>query len=171
MSLKTLSEIRLTPSQAFAGPVLLQKLLQSMDYTEKSKLTALIYASLALLARLIATQSSVLNLWFSRRCYERSRGEMITMIFEKTLARKIIGSVKKSVVSVARNEGDHPVPMIQPLEPGFLSERWWASTWSRLRGIFVSNQVSNEVKGPASLGKTLNLMRYSINNTGSAFSC
>ncbi|KAL1867541.1 hypothetical protein VTK73DRAFT_4120 [Phialemonium thermophilum] len=49
---------------------------------------ALVYAVLTLLARWWVAQSNVISLWFSRRAYERSRGEMITMIYEKTLRRK-----------------------------------------------------------------------------------
>jgi hypothetical protein len=50
-----------------------------------------VYAVLSLVARLIESQAAVFGLWFSRRCYERSRGEMITMLYEKMLRRKVIG--------------------------------------------------------------------------------
>lgn len=49
---------------------------------------ALHFAILTLVVRLVATQSSVFSSWYSRRCYERSRGEMLTMLHEKTLSRK-----------------------------------------------------------------------------------
>ena len=42
--------------------------------------SAVTFAILALLVRLVAAQSGVFSLWFCRRCYERSRGEMITML-------------------------------------------------------------------------------------------
>ncbi len=54
------------------------------------KRAAITYAVISLVARLIAVQANILNLWFSRRAYERSRGEMITMLYEKTLKRKIV---------------------------------------------------------------------------------
>ncbi|KKA29310.1 hypothetical protein TD95_002387 [Thielaviopsis punctulata] len=49
---------------------------------------AVVYAVLILIANVACAQSQVFSLWFSRRAYERSRGEMITMIYEKTLRRK-----------------------------------------------------------------------------------
>ena len=76
----------------FCAPVLLEQLLRSMENFDTRYSAAVSYAVLSLLARLMATQSSVFNLWFSRRCYERSRGEMITMLSEKILSRKYIAS-------------------------------------------------------------------------------
>jgi hypothetical protein len=50
------------------------------------------YAALTVVLRLLASQLAVFNLWYQRRAYERSRGEMITMLYEKTLNRKILGA-------------------------------------------------------------------------------
>jgi ABC-type multidrug transport system fused ATPase/permease subunit len=75
----------------FSVPVLLQQLLRSMENPNSPKRAAITYAILSLAVRLIASQTAVLNLWFSRRSYERSRGELITMLYEKTLTRKIVG--------------------------------------------------------------------------------
>ena len=80
----------------FSVPVLLQQLLRSMENPDSPKSAAITYAILSLIVRLIASQTAVLNLWFSRRCYERSRGELITMLYEKTLTRKIVGVVAPS---------------------------------------------------------------------------
>jgi hypothetical protein len=80
----------------FSVPVLLQQLLRSMEDSESPKSAAITYAAFSLAARLIASQTAVLNLWFSRRSYERSRGELITMIYEKTLTRKIVGALPPS---------------------------------------------------------------------------
>ena len=77
----------------YSIPFLLQQLLRAMDVIDRTKRPAITFALLSLLARLVATQSSVFSLWFGRRCYERSRGEMITMLYEKSLNRKIIGAV------------------------------------------------------------------------------
>ena len=57
---------------------------------------SVIYAVLSLLVRLFASQCSAFNLWFSRRCYERSRGEMITMLSEKILSRKVAAFPEQS---------------------------------------------------------------------------
>lgn len=73
---------------SFSTPVLLQQLLQAMQDPTKPKRVPLTYAVLALALRLVAAQSQVLNLWYGRRCYERSRGEMVMMVYEKALSRK-----------------------------------------------------------------------------------
>jgi ABC-type multidrug transport system fused ATPase/permease subunit len=80
----------------FSVPVLLQQLLRSMEDADSPKRAAITYAILSLVVRLIASQVAVLNLWFSRRAYERSRGELITMLYEKTLTRKIVGVLPNS---------------------------------------------------------------------------
>lgn len=89
----------------FSTPVLLQQLLQTMSDDRTSKSVALTYAFLSLVLRLIAAQSQVLLLWYGRRCYERSRGEMIMMIYEKALSRKNIFGVRMDDQSQVN--GDH----------------------------------------------------------------
>ena len=130
-----------------------------MEAPEVPRTNALIYAIISLIARLIATQSSVLNLWFSRRCYERSRGEMITMIFEKTLGRKIVGSVKQSPADESY-AGDGPANPSGAKHPSTLRKGWWKASLSRLRGAINRNKAAKELKEPAQMGKILNLMRY-----------
>jgi ABC-type multidrug transport system fused ATPase/permease subunit len=68
--------------------VFLKQLLAALDGPDPKVHVAVVYACLTLFGRWIAAQSGVFTLWFSRRCYERSRGEMITMVYEKTLRRK-----------------------------------------------------------------------------------
>ena len=149
----------LTLEQGFAAPVLLQQLLQSMEDPEIPRTNALAYAIISLIARLIATQSSVLNLWFSRRCYERSRGEMITMIFEKTLDRKIVGSVKHSPAGDSYAKGD-PTNLSKAKHPTSPGSGWWRASLSRIKRVFDRTRAAKEVKEPAAMGKILNLMRY-----------
>lgn len=69
-------------------PLLLKQLLGALASSQPNIRTAIVYAGITLFARLVKTQAGIFNLWFSRRNYERSRGEMITMIYEKTLRRK-----------------------------------------------------------------------------------
>ncbi len=135
-----------------------------MEDPEVPRANALAYALISLVARLIATQSSVLNLWFSRRCYERSRGEMITMIFEKTLDRKIVGSVKRSPANKSFARGE-PANSSRVKQPTTLLGGWWRASLSRLRGVFNRSQAAKEVKEPAAMGKILNLMRYFTTST------
>ena len=149
----------LTSKQGFAAPVLLQQLLQSMEDPEIPRTNALTYAIISLIARLIATQSSVLNLWFSRRCYERSRGEMITMIFEKTLDRKIVGSVKRLPADESYT-GNGSANSSGAKHPSTIRKVWWKTSLSKLRGVFARNKAVKELKEPAQMGKILNLMRY-----------
>ena len=149
----------LTSEQGFAAPVLLQQLLQSMEDPKIPRANALAYAIISLIVRLIATQSSVLNLWFSRRCYERSRGEMITMIFEKTLDRKIVGSVKHSPAGKSFAKGD-PINLSKAKHPTTLRGGWWRASLSRIKRVFNRTRAAKEEKEPAAMGKILNLMRY-----------
>ena len=75
-------------------PALLQQLLRSMKDTAVTTRASVVYASIALVVRLISCQSSVFSTWYGRRCYERGRGEMITMLHEKALSRKIISATE-----------------------------------------------------------------------------
>lgn len=68
--------------------VLLKQLLAALENERPDRKVAMVYGVAILLVRLISAQSGIFNLWFCRRAYERSRGEMITMIYEKTLMRK-----------------------------------------------------------------------------------
>jgi ABC-type multidrug transport system fused ATPase/permease subunit len=57
-----------------------------------NKNATITYAALTVALRLLTSQLAVFNLWYQRRAYERSRGELITMLYEKTLNRKILGT-------------------------------------------------------------------------------
>lgn len=122
---------------------------------------AVTYAVLSLLVRLIASQCSVFNLWFSRRCYERSRGEMITMLYEKTLSRKIIDTTTQPAKVVCPDGMDNGG--LSTTTKGLRSQL--TSTWGGLFGAVGSlfstiNGRPIESKKPASMGKILNMMRH-----------
>ena len=72
-----------------AVPVLLQQLLRRMQDPDSPSEAAIAYASLILAAEVISGQSDQLNLWYCRRAYERSRGEMLTTMYEKVMSRKL----------------------------------------------------------------------------------
>ena len=129
-----------------------------MEDPDIPRANAVTYAIISLIARLIATQSSVLNLWFSRRCYERSRGEMITMIFEKTLDRKIVGSVKQSPAGKSFARGD-PANLSKAKHPTTHCGGWWRVSLNRLKRLLTRTRAAKEAKEPAAMGKILNLMR------------
>ena len=139
-----------------------------MEHVDTRRSTAIIYAVLSLLVRLIASQSSVFNLWFSRRCYERSRGEMITMLYEKTLSRKITGTPAQpqNTVSSDRTENSGPPPNTTRLKSQL------RSIWEGLSGakgslLSTTDDRLCESKKPASIGKILNLMRHASLATSS----
>lgn len=73
----------------FAVPIALQQLLRRMQDPNSPPRAAITYGMLILVARLVSAQVAQLNTWYSRRSYERSRGEMITTMYEKTMSRKI----------------------------------------------------------------------------------
>lgn len=173
----------------YSGPVLLQKLLKSMEDLQVTKRPAIIWALLSLVARLVVAQCAVFNLWFGRRCYERSRGEMITMLFEKTLNRKIIGGVNNEVRSDSDKPGqdatassaDDDEERDHQETDGLLSDRnkdtssvraQAARIWDRIQA-FIPFRRSKEVKKPkeepASMGKILNLMRGDVYEVSQRF--
>jgi ABC-type multidrug transport system fused ATPase/permease subunit len=95
----------------FASPFILQALLKAMDNLAYDKAPAIRYALLMLVVRLVDAQVEVLALWFGRRAYERSRGEMITMLYEKTLKRKIVGEVPEKEVATTPTPSEPDVSL------------------------------------------------------------
>ena len=155
----------LTMITDYALPSLLQQLLRSLDDPHSPPCDAVTYAVLSLIARLIASQSAVFSVWYSRRCYERSRGEMIIMLFEKTLSRKVIGNhpaSQKSTLGEAQT-GD----TTHDTEPGRMNTirpltKVVASIKTKIKIISKLHPQSRAFQGakqPASIGKILNLMR------------
>lgn len=144
-------------STDFSAPILLQKILQSMEDRRAPKRAALTYAVLSLVVRLIASQSAVFSLWYGRRAYERSRGEMITMLYEKTLSRKVVSVSSKPEEDGNTTNGTNRAKH-EPL-----------SRWQKVLGFFQRPFQSKKrvvvesapEKSPelASMGKIMNLMR------------
>ncbi|TIC95870.1 Canalicular multispecific organic anion transporter 1 [Colletotrichum higginsianum] len=91
---------------ALSVPMLLQQLLRAIQSGPNNIEVSVLYAIAILAVRLLACQAAVFQLWFSRRCYERSRGEMITTIYAKTLSRKHFGQPAGEKVSDTDNEED-----------------------------------------------------------------
>lgn len=140
-----------------AVPVLLQQLLKSMENPLAPRSASILYALLTLVVRLVSSQLGVLNLWYGRRCYERSRGEMITMLYEKTLSRKIVGAnpnensespAVESTEDLTQQAGGRLHRLAKILASPFRAKR--------------SSVSKEELKQPASMGKILNLMRNDV---------
>ena len=140
----------------FSAPVLLQKILQSMEDHRAPKQAALKYALLSLIVRLVASQSGVFSLWYGRRAYERSRGELITMLYEKTLSRKVVSVSSKAVIEVepesvpnghAKKRDRSPLEKIKDV------------VMTPFRWLGVGKKKKDKQKDFASMGKIMNLMR------------
>jgi hypothetical protein len=137
--------------------VLLQKILQSMENPLAPRRAAMNYAVLSLVVRLIASQSAVFTLWYGRRAYERSRGEMITMLYEKTLSRKVVSISSKTIVEVNLD-----------ITTNGVSKHVESRTWKVALNYLISpfkycfvrrSKSASKEKQLASMGKILNLMR------------
>lgn len=134
----------------------------------------LAYATILGGVRLVSAQCYVFKLWYSRRAYERSRGEMITMLYEKTLNRKILGAKQPKspghmpTSTATESDGEAPRPTTGGVEhqqkPEDVRTRivcLFKRTWSYVRAMFSKKSESEKVveDASASAGKILNLMR------------
>ncbi|PWY75118.1 ABC transporter [Aspergillus heteromorphus CBS 117.55] len=142
----------------FSTPVLLQQLLQAMTDRGSSNRAALTYALLSLLLRLVAAQSQVLSLWYGRRCYERSRGEMMMMVYEKALSRKNI--YDQQVIENTDENNSQEDDTETTSDEG--RKRWWQFWKSRPAG-------KAEAKKTASMGKIFNLLRGDVYEVAQRF--
>lgn len=154
---------------ALSSVVFLKYLLAALDSGEgRGTRVAITYAVLSLFSRWAQAQSGVLSIWFSRRCYERSRGEMITMIFEKTLRRKAftIPSADNTDLGGGGEEDDLG-EMDDPISTARASSPSWVH---RLIRQFKSKPVPpTPDETPASTGKILNLMRNDVYEVAQRF--
>ncbi|KAM0720329.1 hypothetical protein Q7P37_004465 [Cladosporium fusiforme] len=150
----------------FAVPVILQKILSSMQDDSAPVTTAMTYAALSLGVQLTKCQSGVFSLWFGRRCYERSRGEMITMLYEKTLGRKISFNPPKPKT----DDSDEAEDEDGANEDGDVKDKkTWSSLLTRFINKFKSKNKSEEAAEPAAMGKILNLMRNDVYEVAQRF--
>ncbi|KAL2120981.1 hypothetical protein VTJ04DRAFT_5008 [Mycothermus thermophilus] len=89
-------------------PLLLKQLLAALSAEEgPNTRTAIVYAAITLVARVVRAQTATLNMWLLRRCYERCRGELITMIHEKILRRKAFTIPSGRVAGEMTGEGNY----------------------------------------------------------------
>lgn len=158
----------------YGEPLILQLLLKAMQHLRTEKRPAVTYALVILIFRVVNAQSEVFSLWYARRCYERSRGELVTMIYEKTLHRKVIGQHKDKEededepntnlnhIDTTRST-DENTPLIG--RPDQDTSSWWQRTTSQMKVLWANFRsglkgVDPEDQGPAGLGRILNAMRY-----------
>ena len=128
-----------------------------MEDHRAPKQAALKYALLSLIVRLVSSQSGVFSLWYGRRAYERSRGELITMLYEKTLSRKVVSVGSKAVIEIdpesmpnGHTKHTDRSQMEKIVDVIMKPVRW-------LRG---GSKKAKKSKDLASMGKIMNLMRF-----------
>ncbi|KAH8709993.1 hypothetical protein GQ44DRAFT_454583 [Phaeosphaeriaceae sp. PMI808] len=165
-----ISIIRLAAT--LSTPVLLQRLLISMRPETKTPASVTItYAILIVALRLISAQLAVFNLWYQRRAYERGRGEMITMLYEKTLNRKILGAKQNTKDSQlnGRNNDEHNQSVDGENSnlngSGKVAPHgWFTRLFAYIRSLLLRKptQEVEEERVAASMGKILNLMRNDV---------
>ncbi|KAL0941722.1 ABC bile acid [Colletotrichum truncatum] len=155
-------------------PLLLKQLLQSIQVGSRNIEVSILYALAILAVRLVACQSAVFQLWFSRRCYERSRGEMITTIYAKTLSRKFFGqpAAEKMISGEETRESEDS----DSAESDATEENETTSRFSKILAWFRPQKKSapkyqklQEHKQPATTGKILNLMRNDVYEVAQRF--
>ncbi|KAK6864431.1 ABC transporter [Apiospora arundinis] len=134
-------------------PMLLQRLLASIQTATSPREQSIAFAGAILAVRLVASQTGVFSLWYCRRAYERSRGEMITAIYAKTLTRKSQGFTPDEKDSAFVNGND-----LNGEEP---KQGWFARQLARLpwRKKTAKYAPIKAEPPPATMGKILNLMR------------
>jgi ABC-type multidrug transport system fused ATPase/permease subunit len=160
---------------ALLTPVILQRLLISME--EKNASATITYAVLTVALRLMAAQLAVFNLWYQRRAYERSRGEMITMLYEKTLNRKILGAKQdkneeQTNGHTNNGNGENLVGENRPEAPSKTQTQGWFTRLPEIIRSPFSRKVKKEnekEKVAASMGKILNLMRNDVYEVAQRF--
>ncbi|RMZ75443.1 hypothetical protein DV737_g5299, partial [Chaetothyriales sp. CBS 132003] len=175
ISLLTLMKMAAT----YSTPILLQQLLKAMDMIKFDKRPAFKWATIIVLIQSAAAEIDLVMLWFQRRIYERSRGEMITMVHEKTLNRKIIGESlgsdgDKAGDSNIKSNGTANAPQEEPVHTNCKPEPKRISRLSKARehivDFFTSKKPLKEKRHqPASLGKILNIMRNDIYEVAQRF--
>ncbi|KAH8778648.1 multidrug resistance-associated protein 6 [Diaporthe sp. PMI_573] len=159
--------------------VFLKQLLAALEGENPNRNVAVVYGVFILLARLVGAQSGVFNLWFCRRAYERSRGEMITMIYEKTLMRKAFtfpsnvdedGSEDKKGKGEAANSGPASMGKILNLmrnDVYEVAQRFWefSNLVTKPMSFVLTIVLIWKILGPAALGGVLLIVFAQFLNT------
>ncbi|KAI0143596.1 ABC transporter [Xylariaceae sp. FL1272] len=155
-----------------AAPLLLQKLLVSVQLNSGRPDESILWALAILLLRLAAAQSGVFSLWFCRRAYERSRGEMITTVYAKTLTRKSYGQRVEEEEHAQTNgnaNSDDSSEEAPLLKPALMRSRFRRFLhWVRK---YRTKSAKDEIPAqqPATMGKILNLMKSDVYEVAQRF--
>ncbi|KAI1454375.1 canalicular multispecific organic anion transporter 1 [Annulohypoxylon moriforme] len=144
-----------------ANPALLQRLLQAIEGGPSQTKDSVFFAFAILFVRIVDAQSSVLQTWYSRRAYERSRGELLTAVYAKTLSRKSFGLRTDLGEPPQENgfESDEETPLIGEIQEPEKSRFVRVLEFLRLRKSKDQSEAEIIAEQPATMGKILNLMR------------
>jgi ABC-type multidrug transport system fused ATPase/permease subunit len=165
---------------ASASPILLHQLLVIMESPNRNGRAALVYATLTFAVRITDTQNAMLMVWFERRCYERARAEIIMMVYEKVLRRKVIVSKDQTQDSAepgasngaANGHGANGAANGSSGANGSADKKprgRFAAKWDLVKQLFAS-QAATKTKGPASTGQVLNMVRSDAYDLAQRFS-
>ncbi|OAT07043.1 ATPase [Blastomyces gilchristii SLH14081] len=144
-----------------SSPLLLQKLLQVTKDPAIPKRMPLTYAFLTMMIRVVGAQVQVLNLWYGRRCYERSRGEMIMMVYEKALSRKNVSGQKLQAESSGATRETEEPPGEYADDGKKSAKKRRAPWWNPFKSSRTSDS-GTESNEAASMGKILNLIQGDV---------
>ncbi|KAI0456601.1 ABC transporter [Xylaria acuta] len=168
-----------------SAPLLLQNLLVSIEKGPEHRMESIYWAFAMLILRLVSTQSGVFSLWFGRRAYERSRGEMITMVYAKTLARKSYGQQVGNAEDAQDNGAEHGhengheydndgagvvdegTPLLGRKSKTNRFER--ILEFLKLRKPSPLKKTKSPPQQPATMGKILNLMKSDVYEVAQRF--
>jgi len=171
-----------------AEPVLLKQILAALAGGPQMLRVAFVYAGLSLFAKLAKAQAGVFSMWFSRRAYERSRGEMITTIYEKTLRRKAFtfpssafenpekiadtpdSGCTSTPTTLTNDESDEAANDSEYGKSPRMRFEWLKACFRKRKcGSIPPKLTQIPGSGPASTGKILNLMRNDVYEVAQRF--
>lgn len=90
--------------QGFASPYATQMILSSLaDRSSDSRSTAYFWTFIMFLVNLSYAQKDINQRWFTRRCYERTRGQLFCALNYKALKRR---DVMSKTPAAAKKDGD-----------------------------------------------------------------
>ncbi|KAI0326434.1 hypothetical protein GY45DRAFT_1373978, partial [Cubamyces sp. BRFM 1775] len=103
----------------FVPPYALQRILTALaDPSPGAKSTAYLFAVVAFFANLSFAQVDINKLWFTRRCYERTRGQLFCALHYKALKRRDVGAQMSKKEGEEEEEGNADLGKIVNLMQG-----------------------------------------------------
>ncbi|KAI8980033.1 P-loop containing nucleoside triphosphate hydrolase protein [Trametes punicea] len=113
----------------FVPPYALQRILTTLaDPSPGAKDTAYLFAVVTFLAHLSFAQVDINKLWFTRRCYERTRGQLFCALHYKALKRRDVGTQMTRKEEEQEEEGNADLGKIVNLMQGdayAVAHRFW----------------------------------------------